>query len=247
MIGGRDLGQMLAVFALSYSDDLFETSFLNIKEKQLFRTHCRLALDSISEAEFDPSFYTWTVDLNGIVKSFRNSYFGVASEKDGSALIWWIKNGYNGIYSPDLLLNLWDSTLHWAKHNDVWAETIDSALVERTKAFLWKVSHERRSDKHMAIIEKVRDHEDTDADGRIKTKVHLDFYDDFVDPLLLFTCMRGQFIFLKSLNENRDDSQLIETLNRLPREWVRAEGHKYKDHDYNGVAEHASIAGLLNA
>ncbi|MBB5866205.1 hypothetical protein [Xanthomonas sp. 3058] len=246
MIGEHDLGQMLSVFALSYSDDLFETSFLNIQEKRLFRSQCRLALDTIPDAVFHPDIHAWSVDWTGIALSFRSSYFEAAPQDDGNALRGWIKNGYNGIYSPDLLPHLWDSTLHWAKHDHAWAKHLDAARVERTQAFLWKLSHERRSDKHIAILEAVRNHDDTRVDERIKEKVHLDFHDDFVDPLLLFTCMRGQFIFLQCLKEHCSDSQLMETLNLLPEAWVRAEGYKYKDHDYNGVAEHASIAGWLD-
>lgn len=232
MINRDDFGRMIAIFALSYTDPLFDTTYLQIDDKNAFRRSCRIAVQEIADAVYLPRVVAWDVDWNTLVSHFNSSYAGEATKADGEKLIWWLENGYNGIYTPDLVGNMWDSSLHWAKHHDEWTANLDKAIAERTRAMIWSVSKERRSEKHMEVIEMVRDHEDTDIDMAIKSKLHLDFYDDFADPLLIFTCMRGKFVLIEQVRAHLDDEQVIAALNRIPAAWYQAEGKNYKDHDF---------------
>jgi hypothetical protein len=246
MIRTDDLGWMLTVFALSYSDPLFETSRLHVKNRPLFRTHCRQAIDKVEPAHYDHGIFAWVFDRGGAARHFLSTYLSSATREDALALEWWFKNGYNGLYTPDLVSDLWHSSLHWAIHHDDWSRHIDPAVKERTSDLLRHIKGERRSEKHMQIVDNVRDHEDDESDLVIKSKSHLDFYDDFVDPLLLFTCMRGKFAMMKAISGSIDDKPLIEALNSIPAAWFADEGHNYPDHDYRGLLSHVKIQDLAH-
>ncbi|MEO9341016.1 hypothetical protein ABFT80_26830 [Mesorhizobium sp. SB112] len=245
MISGTDLGTMLGIFGLSYSSPLFETSYLRVHDQGLFRAHSRRAILGGDDAWYDESVGAWIFDWHGAAKRFLTSYEPEASAEDGNLVKWWIQHGYNGIYTPDLTPYFWQRALHWAKHHDAWKAGIDPTIAERARELLWQVTHERRSEEHLNAIEIVRDHVDEEpTDDAIKSKTRIDFYDDYSDPFLLFTNMRGQFVLMDAVRKHQGDAALMELLNRIPHAWHAEEAGIYADHDFNLLLERARIEDL---
>jgi hypothetical protein len=231
MISKVDVGQILAVLGLSYSGPLFEGVFLSIKDQKLFRRLAQEALLSGRDAYFDQHVFAWIYDWEKACDDFLAAYGRTAASEDVANFKWWIQNGYNGVEEPDQIRHVWHEVLHWMKHHDEWQAGLSPQAVARAVDFAKSMTAHRRSEKFMRVIDDIRDHLDNDPDTLLKMKVRLEFYDDLMDPLLIFTNIRGQLILMEAVRKSLHDAELIDTLNRIPSVWWQHEGKKYEIFD----------------
>jgi hypothetical protein len=244
MIRQSDLGQMLAVLAISYTRPLFDWTFLDIEDQDFFQKHCREAVAKVDDARYNDNVVAWIVDWEGIARHFLASYRPTASERDVAALKWWYRNGYNGIHAPDLISDLWRSSLQWVRNNKEWHDDVTPTHREIILDFTRRLHNMRKSDEYSDMLDEIRDHTDNDQDLWVKVKLNLNFYDDLIDPLLNFTSMRGKLLLLEMSREHLDDPEFLTAINMIPELWVRYDGNKITVHDYAGLLPDSRIDTL---
>jgi hypothetical protein len=244
VISQRDVGQILSVLALSYSGPLFDGTFLTLRDQNLFRVTARQSIMNGKDAYFDPHVFAWIFDWEKSATDFISAYGAVAPSEDLAAFKWWIQSGYNGDETPDRMRHLWREALHWMKHHDEWQSGLSPQASARALHFSKSMSEHRRSEKFMNALEDIRDHVDEDPDALLKMKVHLEFYHEMVDPLLIFINMRGQLILMDAVRKSLHDTELISALNRVPLAWWENEGFEFRERDRE-LAANTSIEELV--
>lgn len=246
MISDDSLGLMLGLFAFSASDPLFETSFLSVRNRGLFREQCRETLLACEDARYDDGAAGWVFAWPNAARNFLRSYAEAAPKSDVLALQTWVELGFNGSYTPDLRRFLWDSALHWARRHEEWKDATSPASGERAQRLLNDVWRMMRSDDHLDIIEDVRDSvRRFAADIAIVSKTQIGIYDDAIDPMFLVDFVRGHFLLLEAIRNAREDRPMMEALNRIPRAWLASDQIIHRQHPTALILEHPSIEDLL--
>lgn len=204
MIKSRDArGQALALLGFRAAETLLPELRLRLDQPGQLRTCVRVSAQECAPAAYHAGHQMWFTHHDTLHDVFWANAPAHLGPDDMAAVESWFARG-EGFHHDDLPTYLWWNavTRVGGPDYDTTGMTDDDILI--INGFIADVWEAWRDEDYADLVEEMRDADLDDAEADLETRFAINFYDDVLDPLDIFTSIRKGNILHEALDRWED-------------------------------------------